>query len=75
MGGACARHGIDKKGVQYFGWKICKRPRARPRRKWQDNIRINLREIGWERVDWIHRAQDRDRWRAVVNTAMNPRIP
>jgi len=45
-----------------------KRPLGKPRRRWEDNIRIDLREIGWEGVDWIHLAQDRDQWWAVVNT-------
>jgi hypothetical protein len=48
-----------------------KRPLGRPRRRWEDLIRMDLREIGWGSVDWIKLAQDRDRWRAVVNTMMN----
>jgi hypothetical protein len=44
-----------------------KRPFGRPRRRWEDGIRTDLREIGWGRVEWIQLAQDRDRWRAVVN--------
>jgi hypothetical protein len=48
-----------------------KRPLGRPRRRWEDNIKINLTEIGWDAMDWIDLAQDRDRWRAVVNTVMN----
>jgi hypothetical protein len=44
------------------------RPRGRPRRRWEYNIRMVLREIGWEGVDWIQLAQDRDQWRAVMNT-------
>jgi hypothetical protein len=51
-----------------------KRPLGRPRRRWED-IRIDLRETGWEGVDWIHLAQDRDLWRALVNTVMNLRVP
>jgi hypothetical protein len=47
---------------------------GRPRRRWEDNIGMDLREIGWEGVDWIHLAQDRDQWRAVVNTVMNHRV-
>jgi hypothetical protein len=43
---------------------------GRPRCRWEDNIRMDLWEIGWEGVDWMHLAQDRDQWRAVVNTAM-----
>jgi hypothetical protein len=42
-----------------------------PRRRWEDNIRVDLKEIGWEGEDWIYLAQDRDRWRVLVNTAMN----
>jgi hypothetical protein len=47
----------------------------RPRRRRKNNIKIDLREVGWEDVDWIHLAQDRDQWRAVVNTVMNLRVP
>jgi hypothetical protein len=43
----------------------------RPRRRWEDGIRMDLREIGWGSVEWIQLAQDRDRWRALVNTMMN----
>jgi hypothetical protein len=39
--------------------------------RWEDNIRMDIREIGWEAVDWIHLTQDRDKWRALVNTIMN----
>jgi hypothetical protein len=46
----------------------------RPRRRWEDNIRIHRREIGWESVDWIHLVQD-DGYRSVVNTVMNLRTP
>jgi hypothetical protein len=51
-----------------------KRPLGRPRRRWEDRIRMDLREIGLVGVDWIGLAQDRDRWRAVVNAVMNPRV-
>jgi hypothetical protein len=51
-----------------------KRPLERPRRRWEDGIRMDLREIGWGSVEWIHLAQDRDRWRALVNTVMNFRV-
>jgi hypothetical protein len=46
----------------------------RPRRTWRNNIRMDLREIGWEGVDWMHLAQDKDQWRVVVNTVMNLRV-
>jgi hypothetical protein len=52
-----------------------RRPLGRPRRRWEDNIKMDLREIGIGDVDWIHWTQDRDRWRALVNTVMNLRIP
>jgi hypothetical protein len=51
-----------------------KRPQGRPRRRWEDGIRIDLREIGLRSVDWIRLAQDRDRRRAVVSTVMNLRV-
>jgi hypothetical protein len=51
-----------------------KRPLRRPRRRWEDNIRMDLKEIGWEGVCWIDLAQDRDQWRALVNTVMNFRV-
>jgi hypothetical protein len=44
-------------------------------RRWVDNIKMDLREIGWDGMDWIELAQDRDQWRALVNTVMNLRVP
>jgi hypothetical protein len=52
-----------------------KRPPGRRRRRWVDNIKMDLREIGWDGRDWIELAQDRDQWRARVNTVMNLRVP
>jgi hypothetical protein len=52
-----------------------KRPLGRPTRRWVDNIKMDLREIGWDSMDWIELAQDRDQWRALVNTVMNLRVP
>jgi hypothetical protein len=52
-----------------------RRPLERPRRRWEDNIKMFLREVGWEGADWIDLAQDRDRWRALVYTVMNLRVP
>jgi hypothetical protein len=51
-----------------------KRPLGRPRRRWDDVIRMDLREIGLAGVDWIRLSQDRDRWRAVVSAVMNLRV-
>jgi hypothetical protein len=52
-----------------------KRPVGRPRRRLEDNIRKDLRETGWEGLDWMHLAQDKDQKWAVVNTVMNLRVP
>jgi hypothetical protein len=52
-----------------------RRPLGRPRRRWVDNIKIDLREIGWDGVDCVDLAQDRDQWRALVITVMNLRVP
>jgi hypothetical protein len=52
-----------------------KRPLGRPRCRWMDNIRMNLGEVGWGVVDWIGLAQDRNRWRALVNSILNLRVP
>jgi hypothetical protein len=52
-----------------------RRPLGRPRCRWEDNIKMDLGEIGSGNVDWIHWAEDRDRWRALVNTAMCLRVP
>jgi len=47
------------------------RPHGRPRHRWEDNIRVNCRETGWEGVDWMHLCQDRDQWQAIVNMVVN----
>jgi hypothetical protein len=51
-----------------------KRTLGRPRRRWEDGIKMDIRAIGWRDVEWIHLAQDRDHWRAVVSTVMNLRV-
>jgi hypothetical protein len=58
-----------------LGTPECKRPLGRPRRTMVDNIKMDLREIGWNAVDWIDIAQERDQWRALVNTVLNLPIP
>jgi hypothetical protein len=52
-----------------------KRPLGRSRRRWVDNIKIDLREIEWDCMVWIDMAHDRDQWRALVNTVLNLRVP
>jgi hypothetical protein len=68
----CSTHG-EGRGVYRIlvGRPEGKRPLGRPRRRWEDNIKIDLRETGIDGVYWIRLAQDRVRWRAFVNTVMN----
>jgi hypothetical protein len=75
VGGTCGTHGSVEKSVQSFGGKArMKRPLGRPRRRWENGIRMDRSDIGWEGVHWIHLAQRRDRWRAVVDVEMNFRV-
>jgi hypothetical protein len=74
--GHVARMGEKRNACRLFvgkpeGW----RPLGRPRRRWLDNIRMDLAEVGWSDVDWIGLAQDGDRWRALVNSVLNLRVP
>jgi hypothetical protein len=55
--------------------KVGKRPLGRPRRRWANNIKIDLQEVGYQGMFWIDLSQDKDRWRAFVNTVMNLRVP
>jgi hypothetical protein len=52
-----------------------KRPLGKSRRRWVDNIKMDLRKIGWDDIDWIDLIQNRDQWRALVNAVMNLRVP
>jgi len=67
----------EERGVYrvWVGKPEGKRPLGRPRRRWMDNIRMNLREVGCGYMDWIGLAQDRDRWRTLVSAIMNLLVP
>jgi hypothetical protein len=75
--GHVARIGEEKKNsfMLLVGKAQGKRPLGRPRRRWVDNIRMDLEEVGWGDVNWIGLAQDRNRWRALVNSVLNLRVP
>jgi hypothetical protein len=75
MGGAYNAYG--GKGVYrvLVGKPEGKRPLGKPMRRWEDNIKLDLQEVGGGRMDWIEVAQDRGRWRALVNGEMNLRVP
>ena len=72
MAGMEERRGVYKVLV---GKPDCKRPLRRTRRRWEDNIRMDLQEVGRGCGDWMELAQDRKRWRALVSTVMNLRVP
>jgi hypothetical protein len=73
--GHVALMGVERKVYKVLvGKPEGKRPLGKPRRRWEDGIRMYLREIGLGGVDWIRLAQDRDRWRAVVSAVMNLRV-
>jgi hypothetical protein len=70
-----ARMGEERKVYKVLVGKAeGKRPLGRPRRSWEDGIRMDLRKIGLGGVDWVRLAQDRDQWRAVVSAVMNLRV-
>jgi hypothetical protein len=76
LAGHVARMGEKRNAYRILvGTPERKRPIGRPRRRWEDNIRMDLREIGWGDMNWIDLAQDRDQWKALVNTVMNLRVP
>ena len=76
MGGACGAYG-EGRGVHsvLVGKPEGRRPLGRPRRRWEDNIKTDLQEVGGGFGDWMELAQDRYRWRALVSTIMNFRVP
>jgi hypothetical protein len=76
MGEACSTNGEQKDAYRILmGKPEGKRPLGRPRCRWEDNIKMELKEIGWGGMDWIDLAQDRDQWRALVYTIMNLWVP
>jgi hypothetical protein len=76
MGRACRTDGESRNVYSILvGMPDEKRPLGRPRRRRVDNIEIDLRETGWDGVDWIDLAQDRDQWRALMNMVINFRVP
>ena len=76
MDGACGTYGGRERRAQGFlGKPEGKRPLGRPRRRWEDNIKMDLEEVGRGCDDWMELGQDRDRWRAPVSTVMNFRVP
>jgi hypothetical protein len=79
MGGPCSAN--EGGGEEENAYRLLagnpdgKKPLGKPRRKWVDNIRMDLGEVGWGNLGWIGLAQDRNRWRAVVNSVLNLRVP
>jgi hypothetical protein len=71
-----ARIGEERNACKVFvGNPEGKNPLVRPRRRWEDNIKMDLGKIGWYGMDWIDLAQDSGQWKALVNTVMNLRVP
>jgi hypothetical protein len=75
IGGACSTYGVSGEVHIGFWWgNLRERPLGRPRRRWEDNIKMNLQKVCWG-IYWINLAQYRVRWRALVNAVMNLRGP
>jgi hypothetical protein len=76
VGGTCGTHEEGRCVYSVLvGRPEFMRPLRRPRRRWEDNIKLDLREIGMDGANWIQLAQDRIQWRAFVNTVMKLRVP
>jgi hypothetical protein len=76
MGGSCSTNGEKRNAYRLLvGKPEGKRPLGIPRRRWVDNSRMDLGEVGWGDVDWIGLAQDRNIWRALMNSVLNFRVP
>jgi hypothetical protein len=75
VGRACGTNG-EKKNAYRILWESQKeRDHYEDRHRWVDNIKMDIRELGWGAMDWIDLAQDRDPWRALVNIVLNPLVP
>jgi hypothetical protein len=76
MGGSCSTNGENRNAYRLLVIKLGgRRPLGRPRRRWMDNIRMDLGEVGWGDVHLIGLAKDRNRWRALANSVLNLRVP
>jgi hypothetical protein len=76
LGGPCSTNGGEEERVYTIGGKARRKETNRKTKTWWvDNIRMNLGEVGWGDVDWIGLAEDRNRWRALVNSVLNLRVP
>jgi hypothetical protein len=76
MGRACSTNGDKRHAYRIFvGKPGGKRPLERPGCRWLNNIKMDIGEIGWGGMDWMDLAQDRDQWRALVDTVMNLQVP
>jgi hypothetical protein len=75
MGGACSTYGGEERSYRILvGKHEGKTPLGRPRHRWEDNIQMDLPEVGWGGMDWTDLAQDTDNWQTLVNTVMNLRV-
>jgi hypothetical protein len=76
MGMACSTNGAKRNEYRILvGKPEGKRPLGRPRRRWVDYIKMDIREIGWDGMDWIDVVEDWDQWRALMNAVMNLPVP
>jgi hypothetical protein len=76
MGRACGKYGGHEKCIHGLtGRPERKRPLGRPKRRREDNIKMDLQEVGWRSMDWVDQAQDRGRWQSLVNAVKNLRVP
>jgi hypothetical protein len=75
IGAACSTYGGEESCIEVFmGKPVVKRTLGRPWRRWEDNMKMDLQEVGCGGMDWIELSQDRDRWRVLVNALKNIRV-